>query len=132
LATNSFLIDIGAVVISLILNNEGKEESFKNRLINGEDRDILEKEYVGATTVEVTTEIFKHWNFSDDLIESMSNINNPQGIYKIESAALLVLKTLIDMIKPYNEENDKKAFELAENYVLDTKALQLAVDLIKG
>ena len=132
LATNSFLIDIGAVVISLILNNEGKEESFKNRLINGEDRDILEKEYVGANTVEVTTEIFKHWNFSDDLIESMSNINNPQGAYKIESAALLVLKTLIDMIKPYNEENDKKAFELAENYALDTEALQLAVDLIKG
>ena len=62
----------------------------------------------------------------------MSNINNPQGIYKIESAALLVLKTLIDMIKPYNEENDKKAFELAENYALDTEALQLAVDLIKG
>jgi hypothetical protein len=36
------------------------------------------------------------------------------------------------MIKPYNEENDKKAFELAENYALDTEALQLAVDLIKG
>ncbi|AZV46957.1 histidine kinase [Nautilia sp. PV-1] len=132
LATNSFLIDLGAVVISLILNNDGKSESFKNRLASGEDRESLEKEYVGATTTDVTTEIFKHWNFSDDLIESMSNINDPKGNYKTESAALLVLKTLVDMIKPFDDDSKKKAFELAENYGLDTEALQLAVDLVKG
>jgi HD-like signal output (HDOD) protein len=132
MATNSFLIDLGAVVISLILNNEGKSESFKHRLLSGEDRDALEKEYVGATTTEVTTEIFKHWNFSDDLIESMKNINNPHGEYKIESAALSVLKVLIDLIKPYNEENEKQAFEIAQKYGLDTDALQVAVELIKG
>ncbi|GAB6073901.1 HDOD domain-containing protein [Nautilia lithotrophica] len=132
LATNSFLIDLGAVVISLILNNEDKSESFKKRLQNGENRDLLEKEYIGATTIEVTTEIFKHWNFSEDLIESMSNINDPKGDYQIESAALLVLKTLIDLIKPYNEENKKKAFEIATKYDLDTEALQLAVELVKG
>jgi HD-like signal output (HDOD) protein len=132
LATNSFLIDLGAVVISLILNNDGKSENFKNRLSNGEKRENLEKEYVGATTTEVTTEIFKHWNFSDDLIESMSNIDEPKGEYKVESAALLVLKTLVDMIKPFDEECEQKAFEFAENYGLDTGALQLAVDLTKG
>jgi len=132
LATNSFLIDVGAVVISLILNNENKADSFKNRLLNGEEREELEKEFIGATTVEITTEIFKHWNFSEDLIESMNNINNPSGKYQTESAALLVLKTLIDLIKPYNEENIKKAFEIAKNYNLDTEALQLAVELVKG
>jgi len=132
LATNSFLIDLGAVVISLILNNEDRSESFKNRLLSGEDRDELEKEYVGATTIEVTAEIFRHWNFSDDLIESMKNINNPQGDYKTESAALLVLKTLIDLIKPFDEESQKKALEIAKNYELDTEALELAIELIKG
>jgi len=132
LATNSFLIDIGAVVISLVLKNDNKSDSFKNRLINGEDRESLEKEFIGATTEEITTEIFKHWNFSNDLIESMANINNPQGSYKTESAALLVLKTLIDLVKPFNEESTKKAFEIAENYALNTEALQLAIDLLKG
>jgi len=132
LATNSFLIDLGAVVISLILNNEGKAESFKKRLLNGENREALETEYVGATTNDVTTEIFKHWNFSDDLIESMENINNPEGNYKIESAALLVLKTMFDLIKDLNEESKKKGFEIAENYGLDTEALVVALELIKG
>jgi HD-like signal output (HDOD) protein len=132
LATNSFLIDLGAVVISLILNNEGKAESFKNKILNGEDRDSVEKEYVGATTVDVTTEIFKHWNFSDDLIESMEKINNPEGNYKIESAALLVLKTIFDLIKDFNEESKKKGFEIAEKYSLDTEALAVALELIKG
>ena len=132
LATNSFLIDVGAVVISLILNNENKADSFKSRLLDGEEREKLEKEFIGATTVEITTEIFKHWNFSEDLIESMHNINNPSGKYQIESAALLVLKTLIDLIKPYNEENVKKAFEIAQNYNLDTDALQLSVEMVKG
>ncbi len=132
LATNSFLIDIGAVIISFILNHERKSESFRSRLANQENREKLEKKYIGATTVEITTEIFKHWNFGDDLIESMSNINNPQGDYQTESAALLVLKTLIDMIKSYNEESVKKAFKLAKKYSLDIKSLESAVDLIKG
>ena len=35
IATNSFLIDLGAVVISLVLDNEGKSESFKKRLNYG-------------------------------------------------------------------------------------------------
>jgi len=132
LGTNSFLIDLGAVVISLLLNNEGKSESFKSRLLSGEDREALEKEFTGATTIEVNTEIFKHWNFSDDLIESMKNINNPQGEYKVESSALLVLKTLIDLIKPYSEESKQKAYEIASEHGLDVEALKTAVELIKG
>jgi len=132
LATNSFLIDLGAVVISLILANENKSESFRNKLQNGENREELEKEFVGSTTNEITAEIFKHWNFSSDLIESIQNINNPEGEYKTESAALLVLRTLVDLIKPFDEELTKKAFDTAKNYELDTDALQIALDIVKG
>ncbi len=132
MATNSFLIDLGAVVISLILKNENLSDEFKKRLYNGEERDALEKEMAGATTTEVTTKIFEHWKFSSDLIESMANINNPEGNYKTESAALLVLKTLIDLIKPYNEESVNKAFEIAQNYNLDTDALKTAIEIVKG
>jgi HD-like signal output (HDOD) protein len=131
LATNSFLIDLGAVVISLILDNEGKSEEFRNRLLKNQ-RDTLEKEFIGASTIDITAEIFKHWNFSNDLIESMQNINSPQGEYKVESAALLVLKTMFDLINDFNEESKKKGFEIAQNYALDTDALDVALELIKG
>jgi len=131
LATDSFLIDIGAVVIALILKEEGLEERFKTRLQN-EDRYFLEKEFVGADTTEITVEIFKHWNFSDDLIESMQNINSPQGKYEIESAALLVLKTIVDLIKDMNDESINKGIEIATNYGLDVESLTGAVEIIKG
>ncbi len=132
LATNSFLIDLGAVVISLVLNNDAKSESFKSRLQSGENREMLEKEFVGETTTEITAEIFKHWNFSEDLIVSMQNIDSPKGEYKTESAALNVLKTLIEMTSPMSEENIKKAFEIAKNFELDVDALETALELTKG
>jgi len=132
LATNSFLIDLGAVVISLILNSEGLSDNFQSRLEGGEKREELEKEFVGATTAEVTTEIFKHWNFSDDLIESMEHIDAPQGTYEIESASLQVLKILFDLIKPMDSDSQNRAFETAKKYNLDIDALKEAIEKLKG
>ena len=126
-ATNSFLIDLGAVVISLILHNEGKSKTFKERLLNGEIREDLEREFVGVITTEITAEMFKHWNFSEDLIESMESIENPKGRYQKESAALLALKTLIDLLKPKVLEKEK-AFEIAKRYNLDINSLKEAIE----
>ena len=126
IATNSFLIDLGAVVISLVLDNEGKSEIFKQKLLNGENREELEREFVGATTTEITAEMFRHWNFSIDLIESMKNVENPKGKYQKESAALLTLKILIDLLKP-NELQEEKAFEVAKRYSLNISLLKEAI-----
>ena len=131
MATNSFLIDLGAVVISLVLDNEGKSESFKKRLLSGENREELEREFVGAVTTEITAEMFKHWNFSEDLVESMANIENPKGKYKKESAALLTLKTLIDLLKPQVLEKEK-AFKIAKSYNLDIVLLEEAIKNLEG
>jgi len=130
IATNSFLIDLGAVVISLILNNEGKSKVFKNRLSSGENKEELEREFVKAVSTEITAEMFKHWKFSEDLIESMRNIENPKRKYQKESAALLTLKTLIDLLKP-NELQEEKAFEVAKKYNLDINLLREAIKRLK-
>jgi HD-like signal output (HDOD) protein len=129
LATNSFLIDIGAVIISLVLNNIGKAEEFKSKL-TAENREEVEKEFIGMTTAEVDAKIFAHWGFSEDLIESMKNIDNPNGKYEIESASLLILKKLINLLNGYKEENEQKALEIAKKYNLDIDALTLAIDIV--
>jgi HD-like signal output (HDOD) protein len=129
LATNSFLIDIGAVIISLVLKNQDKADEFKSKL-TPENREEIEKEFVGMTTVEINAEIFDHWGFSDDLIESMKNIDNPQGKYQKENATLLTLKTLVNLLNGYNEENEKKAIDIAKRYDLDIDALNLAIDFV--
>jgi len=128
ISTDSFLIDIGAVVISLYLKSKGKAEEFANKLTK-ENRYELEKEYVGLTTPEVTAEIFKHWNFASELIDPILNIDNPHDEY---SKVLDVLRTVIDLLDPDNEENIQKAIQKAESYNLDTESLKVAIDLVKG
>ena len=133
MATNSFLIDLGAIIISHVVASEGSLNDFKAKL-TPENRSEVEKEFVGATTEEITAEIFKHWNFSEDLVVSMENIKTPEnaGDYKIYSAALLVLENLVDLLKGQNEESEKSAIELASKYSLDTDALVAAIEITKG
>ncbi len=133
MATNSFLIDLGAIIISHVLASEGKLNDFSSQLTSENRRD-LEMQFIGATTEQITAEIFKHWNFSEDLVISMENINNPDnaGEYKVYSASLLVLENLVDLLNGETEESEKKALELAQQYDLDVDALNVAIEIVKG
>jgi len=133
IATDSFLIDIGAVIISLILVSENKHNEFKNKLTS-ENRSELEKEFIGATTTEITAELFKHWHFGDDLIIPIKFIDNPQNApeYQECAASLDVLRTAIDLLNPDNEENYKLAFNKVEEYNLDTTLFEEALQTLKG
>ena len=133
IATSSFLIDLGAIIISHVLISEEKADDFKNRLTS-ENRSELEKEFVGVTTEEITAEIFKHWNFSKDLIISMQNINTPENAeeYQAYSVALLTIKTLIDLLQGQTQESEEKAIQIAGKYHLDIDELANAIDIVKG
>jgi len=128
IATDSFLIDIGAVIISLYLISKDLDEEFKNKL-SSQNRYELEKEYTGFSTPEITAEIFKHWHFADELIKPIENIDQPNDEY---SKVLDVLRIIIDMLKPDNEDNIKKGIEKAKEYNLDVELLKIAIDLMKG
>ena len=127
-STDSFLIDIGAVVISLYLKSKGEAEKFRSRLTK-ENRYELEKEFLDLSTPEVTAEIFKYWNFPNELINPILNIDAPNDEY---SKVLDVLRTIIDLLDPANNENLEKGIQKAEEYNLDTESLKVSVDLLKG
>ena len=130
MATDSFLIDVGAVVISLVLVSEGKAEQFRKEL-EKENRYKVEIKYVGGTTAEVTAEIFKHWHFSNDLIEPMANIDMPSKTEKYfeYAASLRVLRTAVDLLK--DDENAKeKALEMILKYKLNSRDFIEAWDIV--
>ena len=131
MATDSFLIDIGAVVISLVLNSEGKAQNFKEELTI-QNRYELELNYVGGTTSDVTAEIFKHWHFSKDLIEPIENIDSPKrGDYFTYAASLKVLRDCVNLLK--DEENAKeKALELIKKYDLNASSFLEAWNIVEG
>ena len=130
MATDSFLIDVGAVVISLVLVNSGKAEEFKEEL-KTENRYKVELKYVGATTSEVTAEIFKHWHFSKDLIEPMANIDFPSKSeeYFEYAASLRVLRTAVNLLKD-DEKAKEKALELIKKFNLNSVAFLEAWDVV--
>ena len=128
IATDSFLIDIGAVIISLYLVSKNLDDEFRSKL-TPQNRYELEKEYTGFNTAEITAEIFKHWHFADELIKPIENINAPNDEY---SQVMDVLRTLVDLLEEDSEENIQKGIEKATNYNLDVEALKIAIDLVKG
>ncbi len=133
IATDSFLIDLGAVIISLYLAGENKISEFKNRLADT-NRYELEKEFTGSTTAEITAEIFKHWHFGDELISPIENIQNPLNCaeYKEEACALEVIKTVYPMLGNDNDKQKEKAFQKADKYNLDTDKLNKVLEKIEG
>ncbi|WP_456488729.1 HDOD domain-containing protein [Caminibacter pacificus] len=133
IATDAFLIDIGAVIISLILITENRHNEFRNKL-TPQNRYALEKEYVGATTPEITAELFKRWHFGQDLIIPIQYIDNPENApeYNECAASLDVLRTTYDLLDPNNEENLNKAFEKIEKYNLDINQFKEALEKISN
>lgn len=129
IATDSFLLDIGAVIISLILISEDKADEFKTKL-NKQNREELEKEYVEATTIEITYEIFKHWHFGDDLIAPIENLAKNE-LSNESACALDVIRTMFNMLGE-DEEDYIKAFEKAKNYNLNLEKLNKAFEIVKG
>jgi HD-like signal output (HDOD) protein len=131
LSTASFLLEIGAVIISSILVSEGLADEFKDRL-NSENRFDLEKEYLDTTTIEVTSEIFNYWKFDPELVNAIKYAINLDEAENIEySAPLAVTYTIVDMFKPFNEESMKKGLEIAKKYNLNLDALNEAIDVVK-
>ncbi len=128
LATDSFLIDLGAVVISLYLIGKNRADDFRSKLTS-KNRYELEKEFTGYTTSEVTAEIFKHWHFAEDLISPIENIDNPNDEY---SKVLDVLRTIEDMLEPNKEEDIKKGIQKAQDYELNVENLNIALQMVKG
>jgi len=131
LSTASFLLEIGAVVISSILVSEGLADEFKSKLTS-DNRTQLEEEYLETNTIEVTAEIFNYWKFDPELVNAIKFATNLENAQNLEySAPLAVTYKLVDLFNPFNEESIKKGLEIAEKYGLDVNALNEAIDIVK-
>jgi len=131
LSTASFLLEIGAVIISSILVSEGLSEEFKSK-VNSENRAELEREYLETDTIEVTSEIFNYWKFDPILVNSIRFINDLENADHIEySAPLAVAYKTVDLFNPFNENSLKQGLEIAKKTNLDVEALNEAIEIVK-
>lgn len=130
----ALLQETGKFVLSDYIKKEGLFESFRQKIDSGEVIEDVEREFIGATTSQVTAKIFKHWNLSDKLIEMIENIDNAMTTdseYKHQIQILDVIKTASYIKDPLGDEYMKKAIEKATKYKLDVKGLKEALSILK-
>lgn len=133
LSPASFLLDIGAVAISSVLLSEGKTVEFKEKITSGADRSTLEIEYVGNDTASITAEIFAHWKFDDELVSAIkfSTHLEEAGESIHYAAPLNIVQIIVNMYNSFSEKSINEAMAIAEEYGLDTKTLEDAINTVK-
>lgn len=132
----SFLVDIGRVVISSTLVQEGKAEVMQQALANGEDIAKIEKEICGAKTTDVTATLFNKWGLDPEIVHVIRYSDDPEGCsHERETQLAAYLKAVRECVLPngdITEESIALAKETIEEYELDLEAFENAVQRVQG
>ncbi len=127
LALTSFLMEMGKIVLANIVIEHGKAEEFRSHVAQTTsllELEALEKQVFGISNEEVTSIIFKEWNFDEVMCDSIKYLNHPDNASdeaRPYSQALQVIKTLISTKEFDQEAQIAQATELAESYNLEVE-----------
>ncbi len=132
LSPASFLIEIGKVMISQSLLDEGKADEFKEKIQTAESLRSVEEEFVDTYTAEVSADIFNHWKFETDLVTLIRNVGAPELCEdeKIKEASkiLHIIRVATGTDGVFTPENLTKARELIAQYELDLESFDAAIE----
>ncbi|WP_066158940.1 HDOD domain-containing protein [Aliarcobacter skirrowii] len=131
----ALLQDIGKYIISdvLILNNK-ESDFYKKILENLKSLQEIEKDFFEFSSSYVTAHIFKHWNLSQELINTIEFVDDVEKSpieYKQKAMILDVIKTASNIKEPLSEKSINMAIKKAKEYKLNDKALIEAINTLK-
>ncbi|MDX4062453.1 HDOD domain-containing protein [Aliarcobacter skirrowii] len=131
----ALLQDIGKYIISdvLILNNK-ESDFYKKVLENLKSLQEIEKDFFEFSSSYVTAHIFKHWNLSQELINTIEFVDDVKKSpieYKQKAMILDVIKTASNIKEPLSEKSINMAIKKAKEYKLNDKALIEAINTLK-
>ena len=133
LSPAAFLVDLGRVIISKTLIENGKADVIQTALANGEDIDQAEKTACGAKTTDVTATLFHKWNLDPDIIHIIRYSEDPDGANPDEKRAAAELKAIREAVLPNGEITEasiETAKETIEEHDLDLEAFERALDRV--
>ncbi|BDY12310.1 HDOD domain-containing protein [Hydrogenimonas cancrithermarum] len=112
----ALLQEIGKIVISDELLREGEDAPFKAELEAGWDIREIERNYIDATTAEVSAAMLLHWDFDpyfSDLIRWSDMPNQADGDAKEDTWVLRIASEAVNVRDPLGEKSRKRALNLA-------------------
>ncbi|WP_456382856.1 HDOD domain-containing protein [Hydrogenimonas sp.] len=135
--TLSLLMELGKPIVSIVITEEGKSETFKAALKGKETAEeiaAVEKEFLGITGEWIAALMFKHWQFSEAMIEIMRYLDTPdkapERLVK-HTRILHVVKEAIPFVHPLCEPCVQSAYEKADRFGLDAETLHETIEKIR-
>lgn len=133
----AFMMEVGKIIISHELINNGKALIFKNAVQNAknlEDITFLESNLLEIDSEMVTAKIFEQWNLETELIDTILYSNNPNEApehIKPFARALKIVKTAINILKQATDQSVQDALKLVDEYGLDREIFTKAIEKVK-
>jgi len=130
LSPAAFLVEIGKVLIAQQVMSDGKQEAFREALVELGDVEAAERKIVGVDTPEVSATVFEHWRFEEGLVDVIRNCQNPDKADDSDKRAAQILH-VVRVAVPINglvtDASVKAAKELIEKYELDMESFDKAI-----
>jgi len=130
----AFLQETGKFLISELIMEQDKKESFSHDLQTTSDIANVEKKYVNTTTSEITASIFRKWNLHESLINSIEFVDKietcPHG-YLVPAQILNIVKTICNIEHPLSQQSIQQGLEKAKAFGFNTVHLENAIKEIE-
>ncbi|MDD2640212.1 MAG: HDOD domain-containing protein [Arcobacteraceae bacterium] len=130
----AFLQETGKFLISEIIMEQNKKESFSHDLHTNDDIANVEKKYVNTTTSEITASIFKKWNLHEKLINSIEYVDKIESCpnnYLVSTQILNIVKTICNIENPLSPKSIQQGLEKAKSFGFNTLPLENAIQEIQ-
>jgi HD-like signal output (HDOD) protein len=115
--------------------SKGLLDEFTKKIESGIDTSVVEKELLNITTSQMTAGIFKHWEFDNNLINSIENvddIDNCDEEYLYKTQILDITKTVCNPCSYLSDDSIEKALSKAKKYNMDLGLLIESIDTLKN
>ncbi|WP_324171200.1 HDOD domain-containing protein [Sulfurimonas sp.] len=131
LSPAAFLVEIGKVLIAQQIISDGKQEAFRDALVELGDVEAAEQKVLGVNTPEVSATIFEHWRFEKGLVDVISNCQSPQKAKPEDQRAasiLHVVRVAVPINGTITDASITAAKELITKYQLDMESFDKALE----
>jgi HD-like signal output (HDOD) protein len=130
----AFLQETGKFLISDLIVEQNKQESFLLDLQTSSDIASVEKKYLLTTTSEITAAIFRKWNLNEKLINTIEFVDNLEvcpAQYLVHTQILHVLKTLCNIKNPLSPKSILQGLEKAKEFGFEPMLLENAIHYVQ-
>jgi len=134
LSPAAFLVEIGKVLIAQQIIADGKQEAFRDALLNLGDVEAAEREIVDVDTPEVSATIFAQWKFEEKLVDVIAHCQDPEKATEEDrrpAQILHVVRVAVPINGKVTDDSVAAAKALIEKYALDMESFDTAIEPIR-